>query len=95
MTDAPHLSNEAPEADWGDRMEQAVLDAAIVRAVVEAGHAIGLTVVAEGIETEAQRAFLSGLGCDQGQGYLFSRAVPAEQVRMHMSVQHNPTPSHA
>ena len=32
MTDAPHLSNEAPEADWGDRMEQAVLDAAIVRA---------------------------------------------------------------
>lgn len=34
MTDAPHLSNEAPEADWGDRMEQAVLDAAIVRAPV-------------------------------------------------------------
>ena len=32
MTDAPHLSNEAPEQDWGDRMEQAVLDAAIVRA---------------------------------------------------------------
>ncbi len=32
MTDAPHLPNEAPEADWGDRMEQAVLDAAIVRA---------------------------------------------------------------
>jgi len=34
MTDAPHLSNEAPEQDWGDRMEQAVLDAAIVRAPV-------------------------------------------------------------
>ncbi|MFA4949290.1 COQ9 family protein [Brevundimonas sp.] len=32
MTDAPHLSNEAPDMDWGDRMEQAVLDAAIVRA---------------------------------------------------------------
>ena len=34
MTDAPHLSNEAPEQDWGDRMEQAVLDAAIVRAPI-------------------------------------------------------------
>ncbi|WP_296170501.1 COQ9 family protein [uncultured Brevundimonas sp.] len=34
MTDAPHLSNEAPEQDWGDRMEQAVLDAAILQAPV-------------------------------------------------------------
>lgn len=34
MIDAPHLSNEAPQQDWGDRMEQAVLDAAIVRAPV-------------------------------------------------------------
>ncbi|MGV9010403.1 COQ9 family protein [Brevundimonas sp.] len=34
MTDAPHLSNDPPEPDWGDRMEQAVLDAAIVRAHV-------------------------------------------------------------
>ncbi|WP_374599996.1 COQ9 family protein [Brevundimonas sp.] len=34
MTEAPHLSNEAPEQDWGDRMEQAVLDAAILRAPV-------------------------------------------------------------
>lgn len=34
MTDAPHLSNEAPEQDWGDRMEQAVLDAAILRAPI-------------------------------------------------------------
>lgn len=67
-------------------------DAAIVRAVIETGHAIGLTVVAEGIETEAQRAFLSGIGCDQGQGYLFSRPVPAEQVRIHMS---RPAQSHA
>jgi EAL domain-containing protein (putative c-di-GMP-specific phosphodiesterase class I) len=54
-------------------------DAAIVRAIVQTGHALGLCVVAEGIETEPQRAFLSGTGCDQGQGYLFSHPLPLEQ----------------
>ncbi len=56
-------------------------DAAIVRAVIETGHAMRLTVVAEGIETEDQRAFLSGIGCDEGQGYLFSHPLPADQLR--------------
>jgi EAL domain-containing protein (putative c-di-GMP-specific phosphodiesterase class I) len=57
-------------------------DAAIVRAVVQTGHALGLSVVAEGIETEQQRAFLSGIGCDEGQGYLFSHPVPESQLRL-------------
>ncbi len=56
-------------------------DATIVRAVIETGHALGLTVVAEGIETEAQRAFLSASGCDEGQGFLFAAPVPAERIR--------------
>jgi len=43
-------------------------------------HSLGLDVIAEGIETEAQRRFLVEAGCDHGQGYLFSRAVPAAQV---------------
>ncbi len=55
-------------------------DAAIVRAVIATGHALGLTVVAEGIESEAQRAFLAGSGCDEGQGYLFSQPVPPERL---------------
>ena len=56
-------------------------DAAIVRAVIETGRAMRLTTVAEGIETEAQRAFLSGIGCDEGQGSLFSHPLPAWQLR--------------
>jgi len=55
-------------------------DAAIVRAMIGTGHALGLTVVAEGIETELQRSYLASLGCDQGQGYLFSHPLSAELV---------------
>lgn len=56
-------------------------DAAIADAAVRTGHALGLTVVAEGIETEPQRALLAGLGCDEGQGYLFGRPAPATSLR--------------
>ena len=56
-------------------------DAKTVHAMIEAGRAMRLTTVAEGIETEAQRAFLSGIGCDEGQGDLFSPPLPAWQLR--------------
>lgn len=56
-------------------------DGRIVRTVIETGRAMRLTTVAEGIETEAQRAFLSGIGCDEGQGYFFSQPLPAGQLR--------------
>ncbi len=52
-------------------------DAAIVQALVTTGHALDLTVVAEGIETEAQRAFLAGIGGDQGQGFFFGHPQPS------------------
>jgi EAL domain-containing protein (putative c-di-GMP-specific phosphodiesterase class I) len=54
--------------------------AAIIHAVVTLGHAMGLTVTAEGVETGDQQRFLKLAGCNQMQGYLFSRPVPAEQV---------------
>jgi diguanylate cyclase (GGDEF)-like protein/PAS domain S-box-containing protein len=53
-------------------------DAAIVRAVIGLARALGLKAVAEGIETNDQLAELRGLGCDQGQGYLFGRPTATE-----------------
>ncbi len=55
-------------------------DAPVLRAMVAMAHSLGLSVVAEGIETEHQRQFLTDLGCEHGQGYLFSRPVPAEDL---------------
>ena len=55
-------------------------DSALVGAVVELGHALGLTVIAEGVETDVQLAHLRELGCDGAQGFLFSRPVPEDGV---------------
>jgi EAL domain-containing protein (putative c-di-GMP-specific phosphodiesterase class I) len=52
-------------------------DQAISRAVIAMAHGLRLTVVAEGVETAGQLALLAEHGCDQMQGYYFSRPVPA------------------
>jgi predicted signal transduction protein with EAL and GGDEF domain len=52
-------------------------DVAVVRAIVEMGHTLGLTVVAEGVECLGVRATLEEMGCDVAQGYLVSRPLPA------------------
>lgn len=59
-------------------------DVAIVQAIVDTSHALGLGVVAEGIETEAQRSLLTAMGCDHGQGYLFSQPLPEDQFRQRL-----------
>jgi EAL domain-containing protein (putative c-di-GMP-specific phosphodiesterase class I) len=58
--------------DAADNVE----DRAILRALTQAGHALGLVVVADGVETWEQRGLLLEIGCDAAQGYLFSAAVP-------------------
>jgi diguanylate cyclase (GGDEF)-like protein/PAS domain S-box-containing protein len=55
-------------------------DEAIVRAVINLGKSLGISVVAEGIEAESQAARLLELGCDFGQGFAFSHAVSASRV---------------
>ena len=55
-------------------------DAAITNAVIELSHGLNLKVIAEGVETEGQRIFLHANGCDEMQGYLFSRPIPAEEM---------------
>jgi sensor c-di-GMP phosphodiesterase-like protein len=50
--------------------------AAIIRAVASIAEHIGFTLVAEGVETEEQAAFLRLLGCPVGQGYLYSKPIP-------------------
>jgi diguanylate cyclase (GGDEF)-like protein len=59
-----------------DKLDSDGEDAAIVRAIVTLAHTLGLTVVAEGIEREAQIPFLVALGCEEGQGYYFARPLP-------------------
>lgn len=55
-------------------------DAAIVRAVLTLGRSFGMAVVAEGVETAAQAAYLAAEGCVELQGYHFGRPVPAEEI---------------
>ena len=55
-------------------------DHALVRAIISLGQALDLRVVAEGIEEEDQRRELRRLGCDRGQGYLFSRPLPVSEL---------------
>jgi diguanylate cyclase (GGDEF)-like protein len=55
-------------------------DAVIVRTIVEMAHTLGFLVIAEGVETESQLAFLHGLGCEQAQGFLFSRPMGAARL---------------
>ena len=63
------------------RMDAEEGDAAIVRAIVTLAKTLNLRITSEGIETRAQLAQLQALGCDQGQGYHFSRPLPPDELR--------------
>jgi len=54
---------------------------AIAASIVELARAVGLTVVAEGVETPEHAELLHALGCDAAQGWLWSRAVPPDEAR--------------
>ena len=64
-------------------MEREANARVVIRAVIGLGRSLGLTVTAEGIETEAVADYLRGEGCVQGQGYLYGRAVSGDALHHH------------
>ncbi|MCF8204184.1 MAG: EAL domain-containing protein [Methylotenera sp.] len=74
-------------------MERDLDDARIVRSTIELAHNLGLTVVAEGLETVKAWAMLARLGCDEGQGYYISKPMPQEQFIDWMRDWQAPEPS--
>ncbi|MDD2811756.1 EAL domain-containing protein, partial [Rhodoferax sp.] len=61
-------------------------DMALCQAIIAMAHALSMKVIAEGVETELQRDLLTAAGCDYGQGYLFSRPVPAAEFEQLLGI---------
>ncbi len=59
--------------------------AALFQAIISMIHSLGMTAVAEGVEQPSQLIYLQAYGCDMLQGYLFSRPIPAEEFKTHLS----------
>jgi diguanylate cyclase (GGDEF)-like protein/PAS domain S-box-containing protein len=62
------------------RIEQSTADRAIISTIAHLAHALGMRVVAEGVETEGQRALLHAAGCDELQGFLFGKSLRVDQI---------------
>jgi diguanylate cyclase (GGDEF)-like protein len=60
-------------------------DVALCEAIVTMAHKLGLKVIAEGVEAEQQRGLLTQIGCDYGQGYLFSRPLPVDEFEQFLT----------
>jgi len=65
-------------------------DATIVRTIIDMAHTLGFTVIAEGVESGKQADFLRKLGCEQGQGFLFARPMPAADFGALLSPEGKP-----
>jgi len=75
------------------RLGSDATDSAIVSAVTTLGHALGLVVTAEGVETTEQLGILADLGCDAAQGYLFARPIPPSELAMFVNGQRAASPA--
>lgn len=59
-------------------------DATIVRAIIQLGKSLGMQVIAEGVETVEQEAYIIAQGCNEGQGYLYSKPLPARKLTTYL-----------
>jgi sensor c-di-GMP phosphodiesterase-like protein len=59
-------------------------DATIVRAIIQLGKSLGMQVIAEGVETAEQEAYIIAQGCNEGQGYLYSKPLPARELTLYL-----------
>ena len=59
-------------------------DATIVRAIIQLGKSLGMQVIAEGVETVEQEAYIIAQGCHEGQGYLYSKPLPARELTLYL-----------
>ena len=59
-------------------------DATIVRAIIQLGRSLGMQVIAEGVETAEQEAYIIAQGCDEGQGYLYSKPLPPRDLLQYL-----------
>ena len=74
-----------------DRVDRVSPEAAIVQAVIDLGHALGMTVTAEGVERAEQVDRLRSLGCDRAQGHYFARPLPVAEVAAFVGGERRPT----
>lgn len=61
-------------------------DATIVRAIIQLGKSLGMQVIAEGVETQAQETYVIAEGCHEGQGYLYSKPLPARELLAYLKL---------
>ncbi len=76
-----------------NRITNSIDDAAIVRSLIAMAHNLGLRVVAEGVETEAQAAFLLKESCEEAQGYLYAKPLPAAEFEVYLRGHHLALPT--
>lgn len=77
-----HLTTVKIDRSFIAELEDSARSRSLTKAIIALGHSLGLKVVAEGVETEAQRTFLVAEGCDFLQGFLLGRPVPAAQLQV-------------
>ena len=78
-----------------NRVTNTVEDAAMVRSLIAMAHNLGLRVVAEGVETEAQAAFLLKESCEEAQGYLYAKPLPVAEFEVYLKGRHLALPTEA